>query len=223
MYNQRGYCKFGDKCFQRHEKEICHDRNECTNQYCSKRHPRECRYFIQFGRCKFGVGCAFSHDNNNKSHKAEELNKEVEEMKAGVKKVEQLEKEVHELKAEVKNIKQDIKLMKKAPELTLSNVKGEKLEKGVTELKEEVSTLKQMFAKMYKLIQSRNKVEPEMKENENEKDNEKEEVLEKNEESSERSKGRQGKFKCDKCEYETIKKATLDKHINTKHGLTCGK
>ena len=111
-----------------------------------------------------------------------------------------------------------MKLMKKAPELTISNVRGEQLEKGVTELKEEVSTLKEMFGKMYKLIQSRNKVEPKRKENEN--DNEKEDVMEKNEESTVRSKGRQGKFKCDKCEYETIKKATLDKHINTKHEQT---
>ena len=87
------------------------------------------------------------------------------------------------------------------------NEKEQKIEKEVSDLKDEVSTLKQMFAKMYKLIESRkaNKVEPDVKRKENE--NENEEVEE-------------SKIKCDRCEYKTTQRTTLRKHMNTKHGQT---
>ena len=78
-------------------------------------------------------------------------------------------------------------------------------------LKDEVSTLKQMTAEMYKLMQSRAKVEPEEKRNETIN----EEVREKAEDRSEN-----GMLKCDKCEYETIKRINLNKHMNIKHGQT---
>ena len=114
------------------KKEICHERNECTKQYCSKRHPRECRYFIQFGRCKFGGGCAYSHYNDGKSHKEEKLEKEVEDMK----------KELSEMiKREVSEIKEDMRMVKK----------------DVSELKNNVSELKKLLAYMNRKI---NAIEP---------------------------------------------------------------
>ena len=49
---------------------------------------------------------------------------------------------------------------------------------------------------------------------------EKEEVPEKTDESSYNCKEAQAKLKCDKCDYESNKKLTLKKHINTRHGHT---
>ena len=194
QYNQRGHCKFGDKCIQKHENEICHDRNECTNQYCNKRHPRECRYFIQFGRCKFGGGCSYSHENDNKSEKEEKLEKEVEEMKEGMKKVENLEKEVHKLKAEVMNIKVNMARMYK---LIKENQVIPEVKKG--EDKKEVK-------------------DAESKKDDDKNDYGKNE--DKDDNNSEIIKRKQGqtKFRCEQCDYEAKKKVTLMKHMNTKHG-----
>ena len=86
---------------------------ECTKQHCSKRHPRECRYYTQFGHCKLGGACAYSHTNDSKSQKIEKLEKDVKEIKEGMKKVEKLEDEVNVLKAEVGNIKQNMVRMYK--------------------------------------------------------------------------------------------------------------
>ena len=54
------------------------------------------------------------------------------------------------------------------------------------------------------------------KRNENTNENEGVTVTEKAKESSEKLKG--AKFNCEKCEYETNKRITLKKHMNTKHG-----
>ena len=147
-YNQGGYCKFGVKCLMKHENEICINRRECNNHDCRKRHPKPCRYICQFGHCTYGEACAYSHAVDSKSIKIESMEKEMTEMREEMNNLkaqlsEKTEKEVTEIKEDIRMMK----LMKKAPEPTISNVKGEQLEKGVTELKEEVSTLREMFGK----------------------------------------------------------------------------
>ena len=208
-YNQEGFCKFGEKCFNVHENEICGSRNECTDSGCRKRHPKNCRFFRQFGHCKFDVTCAYSH-LDDRNVKCEQLEKEVSELKGEVKtmkvmkerseskqeteKVEKLKKEVSDLKDEVNAMKQSMK-------------------KEVCDLKGELSTMKEMFAKLYKLMNNRmNKAETDVKG--------KEKVPENTDESINKCKEMQTKFKCDMCEYETNKKLNLKKHVNTKHGQT---
>ena len=210
-FNQKGYCKFGEKCFNEHENEICSNRSECTDPDCRKRHPKTCRYLKQFGHCKLGDTCAYSH-LEERSGKVEQLEVEVSELKDEVKSIKEM-KEVSESKEETVKVKG---LEKKVLELKDEvNTLKRMMEKKVCDLKGELSTLKEMFAKMYKLIQNR-KREPNVKRKEN--GNEKEEVPEKADESSYKCKEAQEKFKCDKCDYETNKKVTLKKHINTKHG-----
>ena len=36
----------------------------CENRKCLKRHPKTCKYFERYNRCKFGVYCAFAHTEN---------------------------------------------------------------------------------------------------------------------------------------------------------------
>ena len=143
-------------------------------------------------------------------------------------KVETLEKEVAELKDDVEMAKIMIESMNRMIQSKVDiemkhkedneKTKREKelkemMEKEVGDLKNELSTLKQMFAKLYTLMKA-NKVEAVEKINEN--TNENEGVTEKAKESSEKLKG--AKFNCEKCEYETNKRITLKKHMNTKHG-----
>ena len=65
-YNKFGHCKYKETCMYRHEKTKCEKVN-CEIEKCSHRHPRDCRFFLQFGRCKFGDYCSFNHSILNKA------------------------------------------------------------------------------------------------------------------------------------------------------------
>ena len=57
-----GFCKFLDKCKYKHVNENCNEKS-CEINDCEKRHPMLCRYFKEFGRCKFGSFCYYRHSN----------------------------------------------------------------------------------------------------------------------------------------------------------------
>ena len=61
--NQKfGFCKFKDKCINKHLKETCQDLTACVNsKNCQKRHPKGCKRHIIKGFCRFGAGCAYHH------------------------------------------------------------------------------------------------------------------------------------------------------------------
>ena len=58
-YNKFGFCKFGNTCLRKHENTKCENKSIWN---CSLRHPRSCKYFREYKRCKFGDFCKFSHD-----------------------------------------------------------------------------------------------------------------------------------------------------------------
>ena len=60
LHNKFGFCKHGEKCWKEHTNEICNN-NKCNINECNRRHPKECRYFRLYKRCKFGEYCAFDH------------------------------------------------------------------------------------------------------------------------------------------------------------------
>ena len=61
LHNKFGFCKYGEHCRKEHVEVVC-ENEECTVNECSKRHPRPCKYFREFGKCKFSEICAFSHN-----------------------------------------------------------------------------------------------------------------------------------------------------------------
>ena len=155
IYNQRGFCKFGAKCLQKHENKVCENRSECTNNDCTERHPRLCRYFCQNGHCNFGEDCAYSHVMDNKVLKMENIEKEVKELKESKEKLEKLENEVNDLKEDKERMK-----------IELSN----RFEKEVGEMKEEMRMMKLLLMKMHKTIKAGSEVEGKTsKEDENDK------------------------------------------------------
>ena len=124
-FNQEGFCKFGANCYKRHENEIC-NRNQCESPQCSKRHPQLCKFYFQFGQCKFGDICAFSHRREDTSNREKRS----------------LEKEVEELKDEIKNMKEEN-----------TKTKEKDLEKEVESLKEDMKKLKEeMMKKMDRIL-----------------------------------------------------------------------
>ena len=50
----------GDTCHFKHERKICNDSN-CNIFNCNLRHPRICRWFQVYGRCKFTSFCKYKH------------------------------------------------------------------------------------------------------------------------------------------------------------------
>ena len=72
-----GFCRYQERCRKPHVAEICTEEN-CEIESCSRRHPRACRYFESYKRCKFGEYCLYAH-------KVDPNTKEIEELKETLK------------------------------------------------------------------------------------------------------------------------------------------
>ena len=92
-HNQRGFCRYGDRCRQRHVNESC-GTSDCQDESCLLRHPYKCRYFYLYGNCKFGDGCAYVHRETEDKVKIKCLEKKLSMFEA---KVILLERSVYEL------------------------------------------------------------------------------------------------------------------------------
>ena len=97
-FYQTGFCKFQTKCKNVHIHNICSS-NHCNNNACNLRHPRVCKYFLNFGRCKFGSTCAYLHENQNSLHEQQilKLQTEIQSLEVKIKKLEELEMKLSEL------------------------------------------------------------------------------------------------------------------------------
>ena len=76
----RGYCKFGEKCKNKHPDKVCNNK-DCFNENCDFRHPNSCKYGP---RCKFYQRnvCLYSHEKlpcpcEENNIKFEELEKKI--------------------------------------------------------------------------------------------------------------------------------------------------
>ena len=61
-----GFCKYQEKCRQKHTSEICL-KKDCEIDKCSQRHPRVCKYYREYKRCKFGSFCAYRHEDSKEN------------------------------------------------------------------------------------------------------------------------------------------------------------
>ena len=96
-FNQTGFCKFKEHCRKKHENEICENINECTKQKCTKRHPKVCKNYTKYNKCRFNDVCAYYHEKEGNIQ--EELN---EQFKLAMLKH---ERDIQELNKEVTNMK----------------------------------------------------------------------------------------------------------------------
>ena len=63
-YFKYGYCKHGVHCWKPHVETKC-ESIKCDGRNCEKRHPRVCRFYNDYGRCKFGESCSYNHVDRN--------------------------------------------------------------------------------------------------------------------------------------------------------------
>ena len=130
-YHKFGYCKFKTSCKFKHVTVVCDD-DRCKNQHaCQKRHPRVCKYFINFGSCKLGSACAYAHQTRRKvengmiEQKLDELMKIIKEKDEVIDDLVVKNKEkddiIKKLMEDVKNITIEVKKLKDT-EMKISSV-----------------------------------------------------------------------------------------------------
>ena len=58
-FNKFGYCKYKELCRNFHVNEKCQNVS-CDLSMCMLRHPKLCKFFLQYKMCKFDP-CRFEH------------------------------------------------------------------------------------------------------------------------------------------------------------------
>ena len=88
-FNQSGFCKYKEHCRKQHVMDVC-PTSMCNNMSCLLRHPKVCKFFLSFMRCKFGEACAFLHgpDKQTDAENISELEQEIQHVKAKISEVE---------------------------------------------------------------------------------------------------------------------------------------
>ena len=132
LYNKFGHCKFGETCQKHHLKELCEIKS-CETQSCSKRHPRICKYYYEYRRCKFGSYCSFSHRASS-SNTIENYDK-----------ISELERKMSSLEKTV--TKSEIKIKKLEDAIDSVEVKNKKLEADLELALQTVAAVSEIVAK----------------------------------------------------------------------------
>ena len=106
-----GHCRYGEKCRLQHVSSLCED-NTCEIEHCRHRHPRQCLYFTQYGRCKFGLYCSYSHvikadDQGYASQFKQEISNLTERISAMERHIDEKESRMKLLETEVEIIKEE--------------------------------------------------------------------------------------------------------------------
>ena len=66
---------------------IC-EKEEYEVHNCLERHPRECSYYRDLKRCKFGSYCSYKH-KNSKDDEIEEIKKDLNNVKSRLEQIEE--------------------------------------------------------------------------------------------------------------------------------------
>ena len=82
FHQKFGFCKFKEMCSKQHLEETCQELSACQKpNNCHKRHPKECKRYEK-GFCRFGIGCAYSHQEKSTLKAGnKEINVKVEMLK----------------------------------------------------------------------------------------------------------------------------------------------
>ena len=246
-WNKYGYCKHGDMCRKLHVNDIC-ENSSCKIICCLKRHPKHCKFYANYKRCKFDP-CAFLHVENMNSF--EYLKKENENILLKINDIDNSLKSLDAKELETKNFIEKLLDIEKKVDI-LTNVRQDIHTKNeiIDNLKQKVNEMEEKMKVKDDLIDDlilRIKVVEE-KQNSSEKEVEKENLdVEKHSEcetsvcetktndsssdiqakasetnqqiSCEKSKD-QKVFECDICTYKTKSENGTKIHKAKKHTVT---
>ena len=136
-FNKFGYCKHKDMCRKLHINELC-ENNTCDFSLCKFRHPKTCKWYWEYGRCKFNP-CAFKHIENINSE--ENVKLESEKIMLKLRNVETALKALEEEESETKKtinqlLEMDKKIKSMEDELINQNTVINNLVKKIDNMEE---------------------------------------------------------------------------------------
>ena len=91
LFNKFGFCKYNETCRKHHVNEKCNNKT-CDISKCRLRHPKLCKFYRNYGYCKFSP-CAFKHEQVLLPEESKEIENKV---KAVSEKMIALENEIKE-------------------------------------------------------------------------------------------------------------------------------
>ena len=143
-----GFCKYSERCKYRHVTLVCDD-YKCDVVNCEKRHPKICRFYRDYNRCKFTVGCMYKHEN--KYEIFEKIEKKLENVKCNHdgKDLEKITNNVEEKLERMENL---IELQRK--QIEENNAKIASLELRVGDLENKFSNEKKNKDKKLKELEN---------------------------------------------------------------------
>ena len=166
QYHDRGYCKHGETCNNKHPEESCNDET-CSEKNCDKRHPNPCKFGY---RCKYKKKnvCSYSHITLVSDDKNDDLEKKLkvlsdqmrdrqrqidqnesensDKINELLKKIEIMEKKIqkkdadHGIDKEIKQLENIIDSMKKSVDEKESKISN--LEKKIEEMENKITGIK---------------------------------------------------------------------------------
>ena len=105
IHHKYGHCKFSFTCRHHHVKDICFEKLcEITN--CNRRHPKPCKYFDQYQRCKFGEFCSFSHEI--RTHESDDITNMKEKLSKFENDISERDLEIDILKEKLRNVEEKL-------------------------------------------------------------------------------------------------------------------
>ena len=216
-YNKFGYCKFGQVCRKQHCDELCGD-SACDPSSCIKRHPKECKYFRNYNRCKFNP-CKFVHTANANDEKIKELTEKVN-------KIEDNFNEKDDIELKINEINEKLKVLESLETSIMNKIEASKrfesdeelfktVEKRVETFESNLMIMKKALSEKDSYIHTlENKIDIIVQENQ-EQNVKIEELVNEVKKISETTKPI--KFKCKNCDFETISEKGLKMHTSKKH------
>ena len=206
QHNKFGFCKYQEKCMHTHIDDLC-DEFDCDATVCDRRHPKECRYFRIYKRCKFDP-CKFSHID-----KVSESLDQIQKLKDNIYvKIAEIDDKIHKLNNQMKTIEN-----KQKEVYPTENDFLEKIENKFAIFENNLEILKKaVFEKDSYIITLEDKLSKIVEENK-EQEKKIEKLGQQVKVMSDSSLSAKSVFKCRNCDFETNSEKGLKQHTSKKH------
>ena len=210
-YNKYGFCKHGDLCRKHHEKRVC-ENQLYEVVLCSLRHPKICKFYREYKRCKFNP-CAYKHEDDEKTidilmKENKTMSEKIEQIVLDIKILTEKEKKSEDIIQKLNNFENIVrekneKIEKLDDKIKDTNLKIFEQGKEIDMLKKKLHVLKE---KEKRLTDLEVKFEELGKEVENMRVSQ---IVEKDSEIQEN--------KCEKCGFLAKNEQVLKVHFKAKH------
>ena len=214
VHFDRGYCKFGEKCKNKHPDKVCNDK-DCTNDNCDFCHPNHCKYgpICKFYQKKV---CLYSHVK----FPCEENISKIEELEKKILAIEKVNKTSK--KESNQDILEKLEDLERKCQRNVDNDLVKQVEKKIDTFEKQMNNMrKELEAKNAQIaglelrMDDVNKKHLDEKKQKEKKIKELENMLKK--QDKEKIQNEVEQFKCTQCDFVTTSNKGLKTHVKRKH------